>query len=127
MQLIPDGDKDTNKHTMNNLKITASTAAKEKIEDILAEENDPNKKLRIFVQGGGCAGFSYGFMFDEDLNMDDFAIDLGSIKVVVDPSSAQYLDGAEIDYKESLMSSNFVINNPNAVSSCGCGSSFNPF
>ena len=80
--------------------------------------------LRTFVQGGGCSGFSYGFTLDEEINEDDFEIPLDEFKVLVDSMSMQYLQGATIDYKEELMGSNFVINNPNATTTCGCGSSF---
>lgn len=110
---------------MDAFNITATDRAVEKIKDVLMEEGDKN--LRIFVQGGGCAGFSYGFMVDDDLSMEDFKLDLGGVKVVVDSMSAQYLDGAKIDYKEDLIGSSFTIDNPNAQSSCGCGSSFNPY
>lgn len=95
-----------------------------KLKDILAEENNPNIKLRVFVQGGGCSGFSYGFTLDEEQNEDDFDFAYEDIKVLVDSMSMQYLQGASIDYKEDLMTSSFVINNPQAVSTCGCGSSF---
>lgn len=104
--------------------ITISESAKSKIKDLLYEEGNPNLALRTFVQGGGCSGFSYGFTFDEVVNEDDFAIPLDEFKVLVDGMSMQYLQGAEIDYKEEIMGSNFVINNPNATSKCGCGSSF---
>ena len=104
--------------------IEITDSAKNKILDILAEENNPNIKLRTFVQGGGCAGFSYGFTLDEEINEDDFEFVVGSFKVVVDSMSMQYLQGAVIDYKESLMGANFVIENPNAQTTCGCGSSF---
>lgn len=104
--------------------ITITDPAKEKIRDLLAEENNPAVKLRVFVQGGGCSGFSYGFVLDEAQNEDDFDFDLGGVKVLVDSMSGQYLQGATIDYKEELMGSSFVINNPNAVTTCGCGSSF---
>ena len=100
------------------------TGAIEKLREILAEENNPNIKLRVFVQGGGCSGFSYGFTLDEDQNDDDFDFVYDEIKVLVDSMSFQYLQGASIDYKEDLMTSSFVINNPQAVSTCGCGSSF---
>ena len=96
----------------------------EKLKEILAEENNPNIKLRVFVQGGGCSGFSYGFTLDEAQNEDDFDFSYDDIKVVVDSMSYQYLQGSEIDYKEDFMNSSFVINNPQAVSTCGCGSSF---
>jgi iron-sulfur cluster insertion protein len=104
--------------------ITVTKSAQIKIEDILLEENNPNLKLRMFVQGGGCAGFSYGFTLDELKNEDDFEFPLGSSSVLVDALSAQYVEGAEIDYTEDLMGSEFKIKNPNAVGTCGCGSSF---
>jgi iron-sulfur cluster insertion protein len=105
--------------------ITISNSAKTKIIDILAEENNPKTALRTFIQGGGCAGFNYGFTLDEEINEDDFVIDLEqNFKVLVDSMSMQYLQGAEIDYKEELMGSQFTINNPNATTTCGCGSSF---
>ena len=104
--------------------ITITDSAKFKIKDILAEENNPKLNLRVFVQGGGCAGFSYGFTLDEDRNEDDFDFDLDGVLLLVDSMSAQYLQGATIDYKEELMGSNFTINNPTAQTTCGCGSSF---
>lgn len=107
---------------MNTLTVTDSAAAK--IADLIAEENTPNIKLRAFVQGGGCSGFQYGFTFDEQQNEDDFAIEHGNVTVLVDAMSYQYLAGAVIDYKEDIMGSSFSITNPNAQSTCGCGSSF---
>lgn len=104
--------------------ITITESAKSKILDILYEEGNPKLSLRTFVQGGGCSGFSYGFTLDEVMNEDDFEIPLDNFKVLVDSMSMQYLQGAEIDYKEELMGSNFVIKNPNATTTCGCGSSF---
>lgn len=105
--------------------ITISENAKTKILDLLAEENNPELKLRTFVQGGGCSGFQYGFTFDEEQNDDDFEIPLNEKHVVlIDAMSMQYLQGAEIDYTESLNGSQFSIKNPNAVTTCGCGSSF---
>jgi len=95
-----------------------------KITDILAEENNPEIKLRTFIQGGGCAGFSYGFTLDEIANEDDYLIEKPGVSILIDSISMQYLQGSTIDYKEDLMNSNFVITNPNAVSTCGCGSSF---
>ena len=95
-----------------------------KIREILAEENNPNLKLRTFVQGGGCSGFQYGFTLDEDQNEDDFVIGKDDIMVLVDAMSMQYLAGAVIDYKEDLMGASFNISNPNAETTCGCGSSF---
>lgn len=104
------------------ITLTESTYAK--VKDLLAEENNPNLKLRVFVQGGGCSGMSYGFTFDEEQNEDDFVIGDNGIKVVVDAMSMQYLNGATINYKEELMGAGFSIDNPNAETSCGCGSSF---
>lgn len=104
--------------------ITISDSAKTKIKDLLLEENNPQLALRTFVQGGGCSGFSYGFTFDEVMNEDDFEIPLDEFRVLVDSMSMQYLSGAEIDYKEELTGSSFSIKNPNAQSTCGCGSSF---
>lgn len=95
-----------------------------KVKDLLAEENNPNLKLRVFVQGGGCSGFQYGFTFDEDQNEDDFLVTKQSVNFLIDSMSYQYLSGASIDYKEDVMGSQFVIKNPNAQSTCGCGSSF---
>jgi iron-sulfur cluster insertion protein len=104
--------------------IEITESAKVKILDILAEENNPNISLRTFVQGGGCSGFSYGFTLEEEQAEDDFEFSVGSHKVLVDAMSMQYLQGAVIDYKEDLQGSSFSIKNPNAQSTCGCGSSF---
>ena len=104
--------------------ITISESAKVKIKDLLLEENNPKLALRTFVQGGGCSGFSYGFTFDDVANEDDFEIPLDEFKVLVDSMSMTYLQGAEIDYKEEIMGSSFTITNPNASTTCGCGSSF---
>jgi len=104
--------------------ITLTESAVAKIADILLEENNPQVKLRTFVQGGGCSGFSYGFTLDEEQNEDDFVIDRNGVVVLIDSMSMQYLQGAVIDYKEELMGSSFTINNPNAQTTCGCGSSF---
>ena len=104
--------------------ITLTESAVAKIADILLEENNPQVKLRTFVQGGGCSGFSYGFTLDEEQNEDDFVIDNNGVVVLIDSMSMQYLQGAVIGYKEELMGSSFTINNPNAQTTCGCGSSF---
>ena len=104
--------------------ITITESAKTKILDLLAEENNPDLALRTFVQGGGCSGMSYGFTFDEITNEDDFEVPLEKFRVLVDSMSMQYLQGASIDYKEDLQGSQFVISNPNAQTTCGCGSSF---
>jgi iron-sulfur cluster insertion protein len=104
--------------------ITISESAKQKIKDLLYDEGNPKLSLRTFVQGGGCSGFSYGFTFDEEQNEDDFEVPLDEFKVLVDSMSMTYLQGAEIDYKEDLHGSQFSIKNPNATTTCGCGSSF---
>jgi len=105
--------------------ITITDSASEKIKDIIIDENNPDIKLRVFVQGGGCSGFSYGFVLDEQQNEDDFVMDVvDRVTVLVDAMSMQYLQGAKIDYKEELMGSNFTIINPNATTTCGCGASF---
>jgi iron-sulfur cluster insertion protein len=106
--------------------INIDSAAKFKLADMIAEENNPNLKLRIFVQGGGCSGMQYGFTFDDAVNEDDFDFEFDTVKIVVDSMSMGYLTGAEIRYEESVMGSSFVIKNPNAQTTCGCGSSFSP-
>ena len=100
------------------------TGAVAKLRDLVAEEGNPNLMLRVFVQGGGCSGMSYGFTFDEIKNEDDFDFAYDDVKVVVDSMSMQYLQDSSIDYKEDLMGASFVINNPQAQTTCGCGSSF---
>jgi iron-sulfur cluster insertion protein len=100
--------------------ITITESAQAKIADILAEENNPKLKVRAFVQGGGCSGFQYGFTLDEEHNEDDFEVS----GVLVDSMSMQYLAGAVIDYKDDINGSSFSISNPNAQTTCGCGSSF---
>lgn len=95
-----------------------------KLKELIAEENDPDLKLRVFVQGGGCSGFQYGFTFDNEQNEDDFDLEFDGVSVLVDSMSAQYLQGARIKYTEDAMGSAFAIENPNAQTTCGCGSSF---
>ena len=107
--------------------ITLTESAITRIKDIIIEENNKNSKLRVFVQGGGCSGMSYGFVIEEDINDDDFTIPADDIELLVDSISMQYLQGSSIDYKEDIMGSNFVLSNPNAQTTCGCGSSFNPY
>lgn len=104
--------------------IVITDSSFEKIKDLLAEESNPNLKLRVFVQGGGCSGMEYGFTFDEEQNEDDFTVEKNGITVLIDAMSMQYVNGATIDYVDDLMGSSFKINNPNAQTSCGCGSSF---
>lgn len=104
--------------------INITDTAKSRIVDLLIDENNPKTFLRTFVQGGGCSGMQYGFTFDQELAEDDFVVDLDNFKLAVDSVSMQYLEGATIDYKQDLMESRFVIQNPNSTGSCGCGSSF---
>jgi len=99
-------------------------AAATKVGELIREESNPNLKLRVFVQGGGCSGFQYGFTFDENEEDGDTRVENGGVTLLVDPMSIQYLQGAEIDYREDLNGAQFVIRNPNASTSCGCGSSF---
>ena len=95
-----------------------------KVQELIEEEGNPDLKLRVFVQGGGCSGFQYGFTFDEITNEDDTAMTKNGVTLLIDSMSYQYLVGAEIDYKDDLEGAQFVIKNPNATSTCGCGSSF---
>ena len=105
--------------------LTITASAINKVRDLLIEEKLPsNSALRMFVQGGGCSGYQYGFAFDEEIAEDDFVTENEGVKVVVDMISSQYLQGATLDYKEEKFNSQFVISNPNAKSTCGCGSSF---
>ena len=106
--------------------MTLEPSAIDKLKDLLAEENNPNIKLRVFVQGGGCSGMSYGFTLDEVQNEDDMDFEYDAVKVLVDSVSWQYLQGSSIRYDDGPMGSSFAINNPQAVSTCGCGSSFSP-
>ncbi len=101
-----------------------SDSAAGKVKQLIDEEGNPELKLRVFVTGGGCSGFQYGFTFDESTNEDDTAMEKNGVTLLIDPMSLQYLAGAEIDYQESVEGSQFVIKNPNATSTCGCGSSF---
>ena len=104
------------------LIFTASAASK--VKQLIDEEGNPDLKLRVFVTGGGCSGFQYGFTFDEVVNEDDTSMERNGVTLLIDPMSFQYLAGAEIDYQESAEGAQFVIKNPNATSTCGCGSSF---
>jgi len=101
-----------------------SDAAAEKLKSLISEEKNPNLKLRVFVTGGGCSGFQYGFEFDENVSDDDITVEKNGVTMVVDTMSAQYISGATVDYEEGLEGSRFVVNNPNATSTCGCGASF---
>lgn len=104
--------------------LTITDNAANKIKEVIEEEGNTDLKLRIFVQGGGCSGFQYGFTLDELQNDDDFTIDAHGISVLVDSMSIQYLQGAEINYVDDISGSQFTIKNPNAETTCGCGSSF---
>lgn len=104
--------------------INFSDNAATKVSELIAEEENENLKLRVYVQGGGCSGFQYGFTFDEEINEDDTQIEKNGVTVLIDSMSIQYLTGAEIDYKEDASGAQFVIRNPNATTTCGCGSSF---
>jgi len=99
-------------------------AAASKVKELIDEEGNPNLKLRVFVSGGGCSGFQYGFTFDESLQDGDTQVENGGVTLLIDPMSYQYMVGAEIDYTEGLEGAQFVIRNPNATTTCGCGSSF---
>lgn len=99
-------------------------SAARKVRELLDEEDNPRQVLRVFITGGGCSGFQYGFKFDEQPEDDDLQVENHGVRLVVDPMSMQYLTGAEIDYKESVEGAQFVIRNPNAGTTCGCGSSF---
>jgi iron-sulfur cluster insertion protein len=104
--------------------IVFTDAAASKVSELIAEEDNPNLKLRVFISGGGCSGFQYGFTFDEDVEDGDSQVENQGVTLLVDPMSVQYLMGAEIDYKEDLQGAQFIIRNPNAQTTCGCGQSF---
>lgn len=106
------------------LPLVFTDSAASKVRELIEEEGNPGLKLRVFVTGGGCSGFQYGFTFDEEVSEDDTAMEKNGVTLLIDPMSYQYLLGAEIDYTEGLEGSQFVIRNPNATSTCGCGSSF---
>lgn len=110
--------------TDQDLTMVFTDAAAAKVKSLIEEDQNDNLKLRVYITGGGCAGFSYGFTFDEAIAEDDTEIVNDGVSMVIDPMSFQYLVGAEVDYKEGLQGSQFVINNPNATTTCGCGSSF---
>ncbi|MEN8171101.1 MAG: iron-sulfur cluster insertion protein ErpA [Pseudomonadota bacterium] len=101
-------------------------SAADKVKALIEEEGNDNLKLRVYVTGGGCSGFQYGFTFDEAVNDGDTSVEKNGVTLLIDPMSYQYLVGAEIDYKEDLEGAQFVIRNPNATTTCGCGSSFSP-
>ncbi len=110
--------------TFNPASINLSARAAQKVRELVEEEANEDLKLRVFITGGGCSGFQYGFTFDEIAADDDTAIESGGVTLLIDPMSFQYLVGSEVDYTEGLEGSRFVINNPNATTTCGCGASF---
>ncbi len=110
--------------SFNPASINLTARAAQKVRDLVAEEENDQLKLRVFITGGGCSGFQYGFSFDEAAAEDDTAIERDGVTLLVDPMSFQYLVGSEVDYTEGLEGSRFVVNNPNATTTCGCGASF---
>ena len=115
---------ETDMNTENNIPLLFTDNAAAKVKQLIEEEGNKNLNLRVFVSGGGCSGFQYGFTFDELVNEDDTVMEKSGVKLLVDPMSFQYLIGAEIDYQENLQGAQFIIKNPGATSTCGCGSSF---
>jgi len=107
-----------------SVPLTFTDAAAQKVKSLITEEENPALKLRVYITGGGCSGFQYGFTFDEKVNEGDLTVENAGVQLVIDPMSLQYLIGGTIDYTEGLEGSRFVVNNPNASSTCGCGSSF---
>jgi iron-sulfur cluster insertion protein len=99
-------------------------AAAQKVGQLIEQEGNPDLKPRVYIQGGGCSGFQYGFTFDEEVQDGDTSVENHGVTLLVDPMSVQYLTGAEIDYREDLTGAQFIIRNPNATTTCGCGSSF---
>ena len=124
MHSDPTVTENTTPATDEDSPILFTDSAAAKVAELIEEEGNPDLKLRVFVQGGGCSGFQYGFTFDEIANDDDTAMQKNGVTLLIDAMSYQYLVGAEIDYKEDLQGSQFVIRNPNASTTCGCGSSF---
>lgn len=109
---------------MENSPLAFTESAADKVRQLIEEEGNPALKLRVFISGGGCSGFQYGFTFDETINDDDMITEKNGVQLLVDSMSYQYLAGAEIDYQENIQGAQFVIKNPAASSTCGCGSSF---
>lgn len=106
--------------------VNFTDAAASKVSALIVEEGNDQLKLRVFITGGGCSGFQYGFTFEEEINEGDTQVEKGGVTLLIDPTSYQYLVGAEIDYSDGVEGSQFVIRNPNATTTCGCGSSFSP-
>jgi iron-sulfur cluster insertion protein len=116
--------QERNMNAVTETPLIFTDSAANKVRQLIDEEGNPELKLRVFVSGGGCSGFQYGFTFDESINEDDTVMEKNGVTLLIDPMSFQYLVGAEIDYQESIEGAQFVIKNPNAVTTCGCGSSF---
>ena len=110
--------------TNPDAELEFTSAAAQKVRELILEEQNPALKLRVYISGGGCSGFQYGFTFDEQIEEGDLQLQRDGVTLLVDPMSLQYLQGAEVDYSESLRGAQFVIRNPNAATTCGCGSSF---
>ena len=121
---IKENNYDSNRSNKPAGPLDFTNAAASKVSELIDEEENNELKLRVYVQGGGCSGFQYGFTFDEEQLDDDTAVDTDGVRLLVDPMSFQYLIGAKIDYKDDLDGARFIINNPNATTTCGCGSSF---
>ncbi|WP_017443697.1 iron-sulfur cluster insertion protein ErpA [Gayadomonas joobiniege] len=109
---------------MNDIPLNFTDAAAQQVKVLIEEEENPNLKFRVYITGGGCSGFQYGFMFDEKVNDGDILIEKEGVNLVVDPMSLQYLMGGEVDYMSGLEGSRFFVKNPNATTTCGCGASF---
>ena len=122
----PETAQSTTQPSAPPASLVFTDAAANKVKQLIEDEANENLKLRVFVSGGGCSGFQYGFTFDENLQDGDTSVENGGVTLLVDPMSFQYLMGAEIDYSEGLEGAQFVIRNPNAQTTCGCGSSFSP-
>ena len=114
----------TEQDTLPPQALAFTQHAAEKVKELSAHQDNSGSMLRVYIQGGGCSGFQYGFALEEQENQDDMVVETEGVKLLVDPMSFQYLMGAEIDYLEDLQGARFVINNPNATTTCGCGSSF---
>lgn len=121
---FPDNTHRDRTSGMNNSPLAFTESAADKVRQLIEEEGNPALKLRVFINGGGCSGFQYGFTFDETVNDDDMITEKNGVQLLVDSMSYQYLVGAEIDYQENIQGAQFVIKNPSASSTCGCGSSF---
>jgi len=126
MQVTEDSNMNAVAETVAEMPapLVFTDSAADKVKQLIEEEGNAELKLRVFVQGGGCSGFQYGFTFDEETNEDDTVMQKNGVSLLIDAMSYQYLVGAEIDYKEGLEGAQFVIKNPNATTTCGCGSSF---